>query len=148
MIEVGFTGTQLGMTEAQKKTVRYLLELVKEGHGEEIVAHHGDCIGSDAEFDSIARELGFYVVIHPPSNSSKRAYCGAPDETEEGTAWRDAKPYLERNHDIVDETSRLIATPKSAVMEIRSGTWATVRYARSVGKKVFIVEPDGKITGS
>lgn len=49
-----------------------------------------------------------------------------------------------RNHDIVDATEWLIATPKK-FEEIRSGTWATVRYAKKVKKPVTIIWPDGSI---
>jgi len=36
--------------------------------------------------------------------------------------------------------------PKGKVEEWRgSGTWATIRYARKVGKPVTIIYPDGEI---
>ena len=54
------------------------------------------------------------------------------------------KRYLERNRDIVDACDILIACPRTLKEELRSGTWATVRYARKVGKPVAILWNNGK----
>lgn len=126
---VGFTGTQEGMSDYQKRVLRASLEGVRE-------LHHGDCIGADAEADAIARELGITVVIHPPSDPKKRAFCAKPGDV----VW-EPLPYLERNHDIVDEADVVIGTPKSGVEVLRSGTWATIRYARSRGKRTLVIAP-------
>jgi hypothetical protein len=56
-----------------------------------------------------------------------------------------AKPYLSRNKDIVLETELLIATPGEEEEQIRSGTWSTVRYARSLKRMINIVLPDGRV---
>ena len=74
-------------------------------------------------------------MIHPPNIKDKRAFCNDyrfsfPE-----------KPYLERNHDIVDNSDVLIATPKESVEQIRSGTWATIRYAKKLNKPIMIMEP-------
>jgi predicted Rossmann fold nucleotide-binding protein DprA/Smf involved in DNA uptake len=37
----------------------------------------------------------------------------------------------------------MIATPHSYVEIGRSGTWATVRYARKAGKPIYLILPDG-----
>jgi hypothetical protein len=130
-LRIGFTGTQLGMTHAQEKTLKNLLLkfLPKE-------THHGDCTGADAQFHDIVTKCGCRTIIHPPINESKRAFC-------KGTIILPPKEYLDRNHDIVDETHMLIATPKSETMEIRSGTWATIRYAQKQNKAVVIIYPNG-----
>ena len=126
-MKVGFTGTQVGMSDSQKEKLEVLLK------GLNITEfHHGDCIGADAEAHEIANDLGLRIVIHPPTNSSKRAYC-IPN------VLLDRKPYIERNHDIVDSCDLLVATPKSANEELRSGTWATIRYARKVNREVRIL---------
>lgn len=134
-MKIGFTGTQRGMTEAQKECVRVLLA----AYGLESEFHHGDCIGADAEAHQLAWIRDIKVVIHPPKNPNKRAFCQG--------AWieREPKNYLSRNHDIVDAASVLIATPGEAEEQLRSGTWATIRYARKRGKRVMLVRPDGSI---
>lgn len=134
---VGFTGTAVGMTAAQQVTVGRLLENVR-------VFHHGDCVGSDAEAHQMTHPK-CEVVIHPPMNDTHRAWCH--NKHHEGQLVRSFPPreYLVRNHDIVDSTELLIATPKLHIEEQRSGTWATIRYARKCGKPVIIVWPDGSI---
>lgn len=137
-IHIGFIGTQDGTTPQQRVTVRQLLlELGATDF------HHGDCIGSDDESDTIARELGLALHVHPPANPSKRAWCVVPSGL---LTLYPLKPYLERNHDIVDATAALIATPKEMSETLRSGTWSTVRYARKQGKPVHIAWPDGSVS--
>lgn len=145
MIKVGFTGTSRGMTSAQLQGFsRVILDLAETNNGVEEF-HHGDCIGSDEEADDKIRMLYKYIgnpviVVHPPDNPSKRAFCLKKFSL--GVSRRE-KPYLDRNHDIVDETEVLIATPLMETEVQRSGTWATVRYARKKGKRVILVNPDG-----
>lgn len=132
MTIIGFTGTQQGMTKPQFASffkVYEELSGVKE-------FHHGDCIGSDAEAHVVARTHGSWIVIHPPNSFSKRAFCKAD-------VYRQPKPYLERNKDIVTDTEFMIAAPKQMAEVRRSGTWATIRYARKMGREIFIVYPDG-----
>ena len=122
---IGFTGTRKGMTSHQMIVLSGILQT-----GDEF--HHGDCVGADAEAHDIARCEGCRIVIHPPDNDKYRAFCiGTREELE--------KPYLERNHDIVDACDLLVATPDGPEAQ-RSGTWATIRYAREVGKEVKILE--------
>lgn len=134
--KLGFTGTQKGMTLAQEKGVRSLMV----GHPKEL--HHGDCIGADKVADWIATSYGVPVVVHPPVNESKRAFCHSSgvDGTRQVLK---PKPYLERNRDIVDACDVLIAAPKEMTDQLRSGTWSTVRYAKKQGKQVILVFPDG-----
>jgi hypothetical protein len=129
MVKVGFTGTQDGMTYNQHNAVRKWLV---DNKPEE--AHHGDCIGSDAEFHDMCFELGIRIVIHPPINPSKRAF-------KRGAMEKPSKPYLERNDDIIDDTDMVLATPKGRTEELRSGTWATIRHAKKKGKNVVIMWP-------
>jgi hypothetical protein len=137
MPKVGFTGTRGGMSEAQKAAVGLLLNTVLSddpGSGSEF--HHGDCIGADADAHRIARERGMRIVLHPPSVDKLRAFCDY-DES------RDPRPYIERDHVLVDEVELLIATPGGFEEELRSGTWATVRYAIKCERPTIIVYPDG-----
>lgn len=127
---LGFTGTQRGMTVSQVTSLRYLLW--NSGY----VVHHGDCIGADAQAHDIARACGLRVIIHPPINEAKRAWC-------KGDVILPERDYLDRNHDIVDACVWLVAAPGEEEEKIRSGTWSTVRYARRKGRSIKIIPPDG-----
>lgn len=132
-MRAGFTGTRNGMTWKQKATFAvYLRE-----HPDITEFHHGDCVGSDEDSTQLL-PYDIYTIAHPPEKTARRAYT-TNDET------RPPRDYLDRNHDIVDDTDILIATP-AAPETVRSGTWATIRYARTTGKPVVIINPDGSIT--
>lgn len=136
-LHVGFTGTQFGMTTDQMITVLKVLATLKP-----YAVHHGDCIGADEELDTIARRLLkiSHIVIHPPTDMSKRAFCPVTWVT---TVFKDPKPYLERNQDIVDECNPIIATPFSAKQQQRSGTWSTMRKTLKAEKDLITVWPSG-----
>ena len=125
----GFTGTREGMTTQQ---MGHLASLLKHGK----VLHHGDCVGADAQAHNIAQGLGYTeIILHPPKHNIWQAFCKGALEI------LPARPYLERNHDIVDACDTLIAAPKQEQEQQRSGTWATIRYARKVGRRVVILRP-------
>jgi hypothetical protein len=139
VIKIGFTGTQTGMTAEQHASVRLLLqayEVLTDGQNE---FRHGDCIGADAQAHELAIENNYRVVIHPPLNESKRAFCAGAAEI---LAPHD---YLERNHDIVEASDILIATPATREEIIRSGTWSTIRYADRHAVRTVVVFPDGTV---
>jgi hypothetical protein len=137
-MKVGFTGTQQGMTMVQADTCAIVLSGL-----EPVEFHHGDCVGADAQACEIVWRLPWCyegkikVVSHPPDNDKKRAHTQAHVELP-------PLPYLERNQKIVDATEILVAAPAAMNEEGRSGTWATVRYARKKGKPVLLVLPDGQ----
>jgi hypothetical protein len=130
---IGFTGTQKGMSDYQKSVLRARLSNIKNtNQGNEF--HHGDCIGADAEAHIIAKLLGYRIIIHPPINGIKRAFC-------DGDLILPEKDYLARNQDIVEACDFLIACPISLKEEVRSGTWYTIRFARRREKKLIILGP-------
>lgn len=131
----GFTGTQAGMSKEQRVAFVTLIKKLKPKE-----FRHGDCVGADSEAHDLVRATlqPCPILIHPPENTSKRAYKLGDHEFR-------FKSYLARNHDIVDHSEYLIATPYTSTEELRSGTWATVRYARKTGKKVYLILPNGKI---
>ena len=136
-MKIGFTGTQKGMTKAQEHTLSAILWTASEN--KDITEfHHGDCVGADAQAHNLIDGMGLHdrIVIHPPTNSSRVAFKPSLKILE-------PKPYLERNHDIVDACDVLLACPSSMVEQRRSGTWATIRYAKKVGKSYMIIYPDG-----
>jgi hypothetical protein len=44
--------------------------------------------------------------------------------------------YMKRNDELVAQCDVLLAFPRSAKEELRSGTWATIRRARKAGKEI------------
>lgn len=133
---IGFTGSQEDLSLIQFD----LLVAVLAEFEEITAAHHGDCIGGDLAFHLIIEELrpDVEIHVHPPINKAKTAFCPSDVKYER-------KEYLDRNHDIVDACDILIACPKMKEV-LRSGTWATVRYARKIGKPIAILWRDGKYT--
>ena len=137
-LKIGFTGTQKGMTFDQKNNFLVTLkELNEEYQIEEF--HHGDCIGADADAHRLMQIYFPNVEIkkHPPKDPKKRAFCP-------GGFCYSEKPYILRNHMIVDSTDLMIATPDGESEELRSGTWSTIRYAKKINKDIKIIVPDGK----
>lgn len=136
-MNVGFTGTQEGMTLEQKLRVHKFLVLnwntVDVPWG-----LHGDCIGADHDFHRLVRKYGGSIWLHPPLNLNKRAFCDY-DRME------DLDEYLVRNHAIVNHSDYMLATPKEPKEVLRSGTWATIRYARKI-RPLTIIAPDGTLT--
>ena len=129
-MRVGITGTQRGTDLTQYTELeRHLRDLRPD------FLHHGDCVGADTEAHFVAGLMRIPVILHPPINPTKRAFCQGALET------RDPKEYLVRNKDIVDETDMLIALPFGREEVQRSGTWATVRYARSLGRRIIMLYP-------
>lgn len=139
-MNIGFTGTQNGMTFSQRTVLRELLRgIFREEPSIKHSFHHGDCVGADAEACEIAKNLGFWRVSHPPTNPNKRAFC-------EYDEIHMPKPYLERNRDIVDASERLYATPFEFNNKLRSGTWYTYRYATDAMKFRVLIFRDGTIS--
>jgi hypothetical protein len=129
MFVVGFTGTRQGMSEQQQQRVRAWL-FTRLPIGE---FHHGDCVGADHEAACIAEELGIVTVAHPSLHTPMRAF-------HKSTRVLPPKPPLVRNRDIVDVCSFLLVAPRLPREELRSGTWATFRYAKSIGRPREVIE--------
>jgi len=130
---VAFTGTRQGLTEAQCESLRQLL---KEISPRRLI--HGDCIGGDAMAHEIAEDLGIKTVTRPCNLRGQRAFTGAE-------ALAEPEDPLVRNRKMVDESHALIGCPSSKQQELRSGTWATIRYAKKMDGLVWLVFPDGSI---
>ena len=136
---IGFTGTKLGMTEPQAQAFQDVLDELRRDCTLEL--HHGDCIGADEDANDIVIKLGnAQVIVHPPDNPKTRAYCAG------SITILPERAYLDRNHDIVNACSILIACPKEDHEEtLRSGTWATIRYAKKQNRDLILIWSDGKI---
>lgn len=136
MIDCGFTGTRNGMTEKQKVAVVYILSQLQHKVDK---YRHGDCVGADQDFHEILTKSGFndQIELHPCDIDSQRAWCKAP-------VIHEPKPPLERNKDIVRQSSILLVCPSGEKEVLRSGTWATYREGLRRNKNVIIVYPLGK----
>lgn len=137
---IGFTGTRKGWTVHQWDQTSIVLDVLA---GTDL--DHGDCIGSDASAHVLAQNKGYRIHLRPGAGPGwLRAFCRVVD----GDICYAAKPYLERNRDIVDASTVLIATPGEMTEQLRSGTWSTIRYARKRGRRVIIIFPDGSVWDS
>ena len=131
----GFTGNQDGMSVKQARVFRDLMAIAFRPKTK---FRHGDCIGSDARAHRIAKKQGYTIYIHPPKNPVKRAWC-------KGHIILQEDDYIRRNHSIVDQSYVLFACPAEFEEKVFSGTWATIRYARSQKRRIVIIFPDGSI---
>lgn len=130
---LGFTGTQGEMTSFQRVILfSYLKQIMPEW------VHHGCCIGSDAYCNMRARELGIKTWGHPSNIVAKVAPGLELDMVDA------PKAPLVRNG-IIARCEYLLATPKQDHEVLRSGTWATIRTARSIGRPGRIILPDGYV---
>jgi len=136
-LKVGLTGTRNGMTGRQRQeVVRWLANHQTEE------ARHGDCIGADEEFHHIAlTDAVRRIVIHPPDNDRFRAFCegGIFGPTE--VVILPPRPYIIRDHAMVDAVDVLLATPATRREVLHSGTWATVRYAKKIRRELHVFLP-------
>lgn len=153
-MKIGVTATQYGLTRKQAASARLVLERLagqaqtlrgaseagRQARRAENELHHGVCVGGDAQLHRIAQTLGFSIIGHPPQDQHKMAL-----HLDGFTLLHTPAPYLERNEAVVDATEVMLAAPRTFDEQLRSGTWATVRYARRVGKPVWMVYPDGRI---
>lgn len=143
---IGFTGTRRGMSPPQAQAVANILRWFKE-HYEYLEVRHGDCKGSDEQVHNICSLIYPHkIVVHPPIIETMRAHCSDYGGLTKPTVVEILPPrdFLPRNHDIVDASYVLLATPEQGREVTRSGTWATVRYARKKHKRVSVYLPDGR----
>jgi hypothetical protein len=141
-MNIGFTGTRQGMTEEQFHQLSVLLKtFINE---EPSTFLHGQCIGADCEAAELAYSLGYSITSHPGYLPKNPQWKGSRGSFSKNTIVLPEKPFLIRDHDIVDASDVLIATPAQKDEVIRSGTWATIRYAQKT-KFVIIIFPDGDI---
>ena len=134
---VTVTATRKGLTHAQLEEAEFLLS---SWGTTELV--HGAAQGGDTELHRLAHKLGIPCLIYPAS--------GVPSNIDRILIKSDdlrypAVPPLDRNKTMVNRSTRLLGFPKGYNEELRSGTWAAIRYARKQKKNVWIVWPDGSV---
>lgn len=145
---IGFTGTQRGMTILQTAMIDTLLDKARlvgpiraAMTNDDINVTHGDCRGADDEFDAIAVKHHLHRNLRPCNIEEKRAHC--EEKRPSSHSLYNPRPPLVRNRDIVHESHFLIVAPSDLHEILRSGTWATYRYAKKLGKPRVIVYPNG-----
>jgi hypothetical protein len=137
-MKIGITGTREGMTEYQERELRHALEGVQLFAGDKAEFHHGDCRGVDVQAAAIAKELGFKIVCHPPVSAEEQGHFG-------GDEVREAKGYLERDRNIVDECEFLFVVPKQMEWQPKGGTWYTHDYAKKKGVTLAVFWPEHNV---
>ncbi len=140
MSSIGWTGTQKGMTPLQKASAGKLLIELRMTE-----LHHGDCIGADEEIHDFAlflRRTGvpqLRIVIHPPQDESKRAFCKGADLI------LPPKTHFARNRDIVVTTEITVGASIADHPLDRGGTWYTLNYARP-RRDSYAIWPNGTVS--
>lgn len=136
---VGFTGSQRGLNDAQRETIKDLLVVAQQQGAKQF--HHGGCTGADEQAAMIAGNLGYETFCWRGDTPDKQStfVSSVTYDSDPPT------PNLERNHYIVDVCDVLIAGPGQDAEIRRSGTWATLRYAASIARTHVIVTPDGQL---
>ena len=153
-IEVAFTGSRKGLSIRQKFSTNMILDCFFHNY-DEITFYHGDCVGSDADFHDNILSLCFLynnymninekrikVVLFPALTAEEnRAHCVNDKRVFRflTVVEKNPKKPLDRNKDIIFIPKFLIACPNKSET-LRSGTWATVRKARELGKSVIVFE--------
>ena len=132
---LGFSGTRAGMTRLQRVMFTQVIQHLNANE-----LHHGAAPGADEQAHKIFRATypQRFAELYPswyPAQIQKTAW----DVTNHPN-----KPLI-RNKMIVDACDVLVITPKTAQEELRSGTWATYRYAKQQGKRVYKINPDGQV---
>lgn len=144
------TGTLTGTTTPQFSSLDEFVAAVRVTDifaNSETEACHGLAKGVDAEFHQICRKYHVSLRGHPGNILSKRAEISVSDFA----VMFPVKNSIWRNHDMIDyavtvKDRLLVACPKEDHEVIRSGTWATVRYARSCGIDIVYIWPsDGAV---
>ena len=98
---------------------------------------HGGCIGADEEFHKMClsrktnKSISHYIMVFPSNLKDQQGNWKGANYVCKG------QDPLVRNQIIVDQSDILIAAPRSDNEEQRSGTWATIRYARKIGVPVI-----------
>ena len=136
---IGFTGSQNGIAPCHVENLEKTIEHVTEHAIWDLTGHHGDCVGADTQFHDMCLKYGIPVYVYPPIVEKKRAFVEFAEHI------YPEKKYLERNQDIVKAADFMLACPSSSIEKLRSGTWATVRYAFRQDVPTLLFLPDGEI---
>lgn len=132
-----FTGTRRGMTTAQRAAFKALVS----NRPDVTRIEHGACQGADRDAHLLTPHM---VQSMWPCNAEQMAWAEMVAKPLD--ILHSIRPPLDRNRLIVRFGARLIAIPRLMKEEIRSGTWATIRFARSIRRPITLIWPDGSMT--
>ena len=151
-----FTGARRGTVLSQWKTVGdRLYELGRTRN--EIGVMHGGAQGADATFHGMVvakmllRDAPWAWLRIYPALGNPAAFGVTHERLRDRIVSLPPATPLDRNRLMLTEAKRLdprvrlLAVPSSTTELRRSGTWATVRYARELGVPITLVLPDGSI---
>lgn len=131
-MKLGVSGTRHGLTPAAAVAFTNYMDTHTVDE-----LHHGDCLGVDKTIhDLVTADYDAQIIIHPPDNETLRAFC-------KSETIHTPKPYIVRNKRIVNSVDRLIAFPPTKEEIVRSGTWATIRYAKKKKLPTLLIFKDG-----
>lgn len=119
-MSIGFTGTRQGIPLEQCVGIYHWLQNVRSAFGPPEL-NEGEAPGGDRAARHFAELLGYAIRPWPAVD----------------------REFLARNKLIVHHSQFMIAAPAGFEEERRSGTWMTVRYARSQKRPGVIVWPCG-----
>jgi hypothetical protein len=127
------------MTAAQLETVARLVRAFQPTE-----AHHGACVGADAEFHWIVRREcpSCRIVGHPGPDETMQARRALAD-CDEVLA---PKSHFARNRDIVElALDGMIGAPPTEPLPQQGGTVYTVRHSWQRGRYTAVVWPSGDV---
>jgi hypothetical protein len=138
MAVIGFTGTrQLNLVSRERldKLDELVHSLCKSGatdsHEPGATGLHGCADGADQYFHNVCLKYGVPVYGRP---------CRFVSDTSQYARMYPVEEPLSRNRKIVEDCAILIAMPIDPENEeLRSGTWATIRYCRKAKKQLIVV---------
>lgn len=143
--QIGFTGTRHAkeVSDEALRALRVQLQSLNRDLSEPAVFHHGLCVGADEQAHLLVRKHfpEWEIEGHPPEDPKYEASHLRDD----CNVLHPERPYLARNRNIVHSSYIVFALPRHYIEEQRSGTWSTVRFARTRQRTIIIVYPDGVV---
>lgn len=150
---IAFTGTRRGITRPQVVALTDVMTVLRLSAPrvpfDEREFLHGCCVGADRSAHDLVHATRWWKIVGYPGREDQREWAmqiyrgGSLRVVHPVPSGR--SPELARNHDMVDDSTILVACPGEHTERLRSGTWATVRYARKKAVPVIIITPVGSI---
>jgi hypothetical protein len=131
MLLIGFTGT--------RDSIRILIKNLARQHVS-VQGVHGGAEGADRQFHRLLKELNIPSECYPSNEEQWRW------SVQNCVVCHAMQAPLTRNRVIVEVSNLMFATPRTFIEKQRSGTWATIRYAKKTNNPLTVIWPDGSTT--